>query len=552
MGSPAGVRASGARAHAAPEAVPSSPRSQAAPPKATVSFFRGPYGQGLLLAVAAALLAAGLLWPPSTLPRDGAATLGIVLCTVVLWIGQLLPMSVTALIAVALLLSSGVAADFRTAAIGFAMDTVFFVLAVNLLARAVVEAGLMDRISRAVQRLTGGDPRHTLWMLTAINQLTAVVMPSALVRLKTYLPVIRSVHERSGLDAEEGRRFLAASGLVLSLLGPVATAGLMTGGAVSIVAARTIAEFHKPITWLQWLLLMMPASLVIMALMSWYVQRVFLGKPSGSSVAAASRAVSSGEAISSGEAVSSAEAISRGEAGSGVEAVSAAKQAAATAAGAAGENTPRPWSRQERIVVAVLIFTLSLWLVGSRWDIPLALPAILAVTILSLPQIRLVTRETVQRQGWDEIMVIGAALSLSHALSETGAIQWIADQVFSILPERPGPWAVYVLVVGFAVVVRQFFLLPSPAVAVTMPVILELGRITGTNPLFLGMLNAGVLSILQMLPVQSPPSLVVYTEGIITTADLLRVAPFLLLVCCGTFLLAAGFYWPLLEALGWV
>lgn len=492
--------------------------------------------QVLLLGVAAALLVGGLVFPVPTLPRDGAATLGIVLCTVVLWIGQLLPMTVTALIAIALLLSSGVAADFRTAAIGFAMDTIFFVLAVNLLARAVVEAGLMDRITRAVQRMTGGNARNTLWMLTVINQATAVVMPSALVRLKTYLPVIRSVHQRLQLGPEEGRRFLAASGMVLSLLGPVATSGLMTGGAVSIVAARTIAEFHAPITWLQWLILMLPPALLIMVLLSWYVTRVFLGETSrGDEVpeAAAARAQNSPAPGTAPPAYAAAEA-SPGPAQRDNDA------------------GPRPWSREERIVVGVLVFTLSLWLLGSRWEIPLALPAILAVTILSLPQIGLVTRATVQRQGWDEIMVIGAALSLSHALSQTGAIQWIADRVFSILPDQPGTWAVYLLVVAFSVVIRQFFLLPSPAVAVTLPVILELGRITGTNPLFLGLLNFGVLSIVQLLPVQSPPSLAAFTEGIFTTEDMLRVAPFLLVVCCGTFLLMAGFYWPLLEAWGWL
>src|SRR5690606_36584134 len=202
---------------------------------------------------------------------------------------------------------------------------------------------------------------------------------------------------------------LAASGMVLSLLGPVATSGLMTGGAVSIVAARTIAEFHAPITWLQWLILMLPPAVLIMVLLSWYVTRVFLGETSrGDEVpeAAAARAQNSPAPGNAPPAYAAAEA----------------SPGPAQRDNDAGQ---RPWSREERIVVGVLVFTLSLWLLGSRWEIPLPLPATLAVTILSLPQIGLVTRATVQRQGWDEIMVIGAALSLSHALSQTGAIQWI-------------------------------------------------------------------------------------------------------------------------------
>lgn len=495
-----------------------------------------------LLTVACVLLGGSLLWPDGRhgLSAAGAAALGVVLFSVILWIGRVLPLTVTALLSMGLLIVTGVVPDFASAAAGFAMDTVFFVLAVNLVSRAVMNAGLLDRIARAVLGLTGGRPRNTLWVITAVNQLTSFIMPSALVRTKTYLPVVRTIGRRLGLDPDGERAFLTTAGLIFSLLGPVATIGLLTGGAVSIVSARTIAEFHSPVTWLQWLILMLPPSALITVSMSWYMQRVFM----------------KGQADPT-NTIPSAEPANRANPRNPTDAIDApapARDISEPTSTAAPDPTAEnpPWSANERFVLFVLLLTLGLWLSAGHLGIPLALPAMLAAALLSLPGTHLIRGEDVQSQGWDEFMVVGGALSLSRALSATGAIEWLAMKAFSILPAGAGAMPLYLLVMAFAAFVRQFFLMPSPAVAVTLPITMELGRLTGTDPMFIALINAGVIASVSIVPVQSPAGLVVYTEGVVTTPDQARVAPFLFAFVFSSFLLAATVYWPLLRLLGWV
>jgi len=190
--------------------------------------------------------------------------------------------------------------------------------------------------------------------------------------------------------------------------------------------------------------------------------------------------------------------------------------------------------------------------VGGRWRIDFAVPAIFAAAVLALPPIGLVTTATIRRQQWDEVLVVGGALSLSAALADAGTVDWIARRMFALFPASLGTFALSGLVVLFSLGLRQLFLQPSPCMAITLPIVIELGRRTGTDPLLLAMLATGVIGIAQILPIQSPPSLLLYTAGIFNARDQLRVSPVLLVVTVVVMLAAALLYWPLLRGLGWI
>ena len=455
--------------------------------------------------LAAAWLVAGLAHPDGSrgLSREAAITLGVVLATVTLWVSRALPLSVTSLLAVGWLTATGVAGSFPVAAQGFAMDTIFFLLAANLMAQGIANAGLIDRIARTAGRLTGRSPARGLWLLTAMTGLTPLVMPSAVVRIKAFLPVARRLDELFCPPSRRGE-FLKASGLIMSLLGPAGSIAVMTGGGMSIVAARTIGEFYGPINWMQWLLLLVPPIAVLFVVVSLYIQRRF------------------------------------------------APRQAVGAPAAEEEPNPAPWSSRERFAAAALLGALTAWAAGTVREIPLALPAIFAAAAMALPPWRLVTVETIQRQRWDEILVVGSALSLSAALRDTGAIRWVAGTIFSLFPDHPGPVAVYGLTVLLGLLVRQLFLQPAPCMAITLPIVIEMARATGHDPLVLALLATGVIAVVQVLPVQSPPSLVCFSDGIFDVRDELRVVPLLIGATALAMVAAAVLYWPALRALGWV
>lgn len=458
-------------------------------------------GRWILSCAATIPLAVGVLLPNWwAIPPDAAHALSVTVTAVVLWWSHLLPLSITALVAVGLLVVTGAAGSFAEAATGFASDTVFFLFAANLLAHAVVQAGLVDRLTRAVGRTGETDARRAFVLVTAVTGCMALLIPSALVRIKVLLPVVERMTRRMGVT---GPRFRTAAGLVGALLGPVASISIMTGGGMSIVVARLLEQFHHPVSWLQWFALMSVPNLLIFLAVSAFIWRTY------GSVTAVSRTL---------------QRVTRDAA-----------------------MAPMRWEGPEYVALLALGATLAAWMLSGPAGVPLSLPPIAAVAFLALPQVGLVTARTVEKQRWDEILVVGSALSLSAALGRSGAIQWVADQLFTLFPTRPGPVITYIAVMVFAIAIRQLFLQPSPGIAITLPIVIEVGRRTGVDPLFLAMITAGVMGVVQILPVQSPPSLVCVTEGVFNTKDGLRVAPVLMAASVAAYLFAASIYWPLLR-----
>jgi di/tricarboxylate transporter len=329
-------------------------------------------------------------------------------------------------------------------------------------------------------------------------------MPSALVRVRALLPVIREIDKLLHIEGRPSR-FLKGTGLILGLLAPAASISILTGGGMSIVAAQTIARLYGPVSWIQWFLMMVPPTLVVSLVMTAYIEVVF---PPESARTPAQLSLT-GRQVRAGR-------------------------------------------RREAVAGVVLGLTLLAWLFGSRWNVDFAIPVILAVAVLALPPLRLVSARTIGQQQWDEILVVGSALSLSAAIIDAGTVDWVGRKLFGLLPNNLGPTALYGFVVIFSLIFRQLFLQPSPCIAITLPLVIELGRRTGTDPLLLAMLSAGVIGVVQILPIQSPPSLFLYTEGIYEVRDQLRVSPVLILVTVGVMLLTAFFYWPLLRRVGWV
>src|SRR3546814_5301241 len=120
----------------------------------------------------------------------------ILALAIVLWLTQIIPISVTSLLVVGLLSASSPDTGFGTAAIGFSMEAVFFLIAANLIAKAVTEAGLMERLSAAIAGWTSGSPRKTTVLLAVATHVSALAMPSALARTKMLLPIAENVAGR--------------------------------------------------------------------------------------------------------------------------------------------------------------------------------------------------------------------------------------------------------------------------------------------------------------------------------------------------------------------
>jgi di/tricarboxylate transporter len=153
---------------------------------------------------------------------------------------------------------------------------------------------------------------------------------------------------------------------------------------------------------------------------------------------------------------------------------------------------------------------------------------------------------------WEEILIVGTALSLASALQDSGAVQWVARGLFGLFPAQPPLVLVYLETVLLSVVVRQIFLQPAPPMAIVIPLVIALAKSTGADPLILALLAAGVVGMVQFFPFQSPPAFLCHSLGIFSVRDQLRISPILVLATIAVMLASALLYWPMLHAIGWI
>ena len=85
------------------------------------------------------------------------------------------------------------------------------------------------------------------------------------------------------------------------------------------------------------------------------------------------------------------------------------------------------------------------------------------------------------------------------------------------------------------------------AVAVLGPIVLNVASVAGESPIILGFITAVSSAFAYLTVVGTPACTIVYASGYLKTTDFLKVGWRMAIVSMIILLLAADFYWPLLE-----
>ncbi|HUH66315.1 MAG TPA: SLC13 family permease [Syntrophales bacterium] len=142
-----------------------------------------------IAAILIALIVAQL--PISDLPREGQITLAIFTFVVVLWIGEVLPVGVAALL-FALLLPAFLGKKMPASVVfsGFANPTIWLITGAFLLGEATVTTGVAQRIAYLTMRLGGSSYRMLLIYLWLAQTLLGLLTPSTTVRAAMFIPIM--------------------------------------------------------------------------------------------------------------------------------------------------------------------------------------------------------------------------------------------------------------------------------------------------------------------------------------------------------------------------
>lgn len=467
-----------------------------------ISFIPSVRSFGLVLALL--VLVVGTVSPsPASMSYEIQLVLTVFFFALILWLTKAIPYALSSVLSVVLLFALGITDTFEEAVIGYASTLVFFLFVLLLLGNSISKVKLDERVAKGLLS-SQSTPRRTIRSLASNLLILSFLMPSAMARTVTFIPVVRRLATAYGLG--QGSDFTRSSFLLLGHVNPIASMALMTGGGMAIITSEIVNSTVRTITWVEWAVLMVPPTLVLYGLAAMSARWIY----------------------SVDDTVTVEQTDSEDELTTNVE-----------------EEAP-PLTREQRIVGVVMIGAIFGWIIGSFVGLPTIVPAIGAGAVLALPGIDIITTEDIREVSWGVLFLIGAMFSILNVMETSGTLVYLVDGITQYIPFAMLPtWQAVTFLLGLAVCIRVFFSTASAAIVIVLPIILEFGETAAVNPLFLALSVLMIIGSTTFLPFNTSAVLVSFDRGPLTNREVFGFG--FVTMCLSTIVVALSwlFYWPL-------
>lgn len=435
--------------------------SAAHAPEAAASPARRAFWFVFALAMAGALS----LW----LPFEPMVNKGLCLLVFIglLWLLEVLPLPVTALLVPLAALALGFPGLTTTAALAPFADPIVFLFLGGFALASVMRAQQLDRkMASFLLSFSGGHlGRAVLLLFTATAILSMGISNTATAAM--VLPLTLGI--LGPLDPRQERRTYSFVLLGMAYAASIGGIGTLVGSPPNAIAARAAG-----IDFIQWLWIGLPLVAVLMPLMVltlWLVLRPDLDRQVPISVAEV------------------------------------------------------PWTRPRVLTLVIFVVTALGWAFGGEHlkamgiqspDTVVALSA--AVAVLAL---RLVSwREWAQQTDWGVLILFGGGLALSDVLARSGASLVLGGHLAGLL-QGAAPWSILLVVALFMVLLSEIAS-NTAAAALLVPVFGAVAVQMGLPTETLVVVVALAASCGFALPVATPPNALVFGTGLLRQRDMLR------------------------------
>lgn len=492
-----------------------------------VGFFAGP--------VLAAL--AYLLLPETYVDTQGeilafshagrmTAALGVWMAT--WWMTEAVPVSVTALLPLAVLPIAG-ARPIKEAAAPYAHELIFLFMGGFILALSMQRWGLHRRFAFSVLRTVGTSPARLIggfMLITAALSMWVSNTATTIMMLPIALSVITVLHGDEGycdphsLVTDRAKRNFALCLLLgIAYAASIGGIGTLIGTPPNLFLASYVkSNLGVEISFVRWMGIGLPLVAVFLPLTWFLLTRLIFP-------------------------------IGRGEAG-GADIREICEDLG-------------PMSRGERDTLTVFAITALLWVtrpvlngiaIGGRTpfaglsDSAIAMAAALALFVIPVdPRARefVMDWKTAAKLPWGLLLLFGGGLSLAASVKATGVGEFIASQVASLAGL---PSVVVVLLVVTLLIFLTELTSNTATTATLVPILAALAPGMGLHPFFLIVPAAIAASCAFMLPVATPPNAIVFGSGYVTVPQMSRAGIWLNIV--GIALITALTYAVAMPLLG--
>ena len=432
---------------------------------------------------------------PVDLSREGYKVLCVFFLCVSLWTTNLIPLSITSLLAIAMIPMMGImnASDVYSF---FGNKAVFFILGVFILSAAMIACGLSTRLSIWVIDNWGANPSRLLMAIYFLSAFSSCFMSEHAVAAMMF-PIVLEIVNTLGLRKEDsvfgkGMFFALAWGCIIG-----GTATVFGGGRVLLgVEILEKTTHNASIGILEYTKLSFPLVFILF-ICGWVVLKLFFSPDI-----------------------------------TDIEPVHQVLQKKLKSMGAV--------TIKEKGIACVMILTLIAWFCFSE-DIGIANIALIAIVLLFV--LNLINWRMVEEHvNWSIILMYGGAICLGEVMSQSGAALWLAKHAF----EGTASPIIFLLLVAILSTVLTNFMSNSAVIAVLLPPALSMSDTYGISPSMVAMTVILTSNFAFMLPIGTPASAVAYSSRFISIREMVRTGSLLSLLGMVAFATLLFFYWPLL------
>jgi len=342
----------------------------------------------------------------------------------------------------------------------FSSSVIWLLLGGFFLAAAMTKTRLDTVLFRFAVKISGRRPRNLLAGLMFTTALASMLMSNSATTamvIAAVTPLVVSLGERSGF----------AKALLLGIPTAAATGGMGTiiGSPPNAIAVGALEHFGITVTFFGWMKYGVPLALLLTAISCWVLIRLFVQDDLNVPVAL----------FEERQPDSTPEAL-----------------------------------RDRRVVVAVIVATVGLWLTTSLHGVSVGTICAIPLVILTLTGV--LEGEDIRRLPWDTLLLVAGGLSLGVALEETNLL---TEFTRGLMAAETGP-ILLMFSLAFVTMLASNIMSNSAASAVMVPI--GIAILTGFETEG-ALIIAFSASSAMFLPVSTPPNAIVYATGLVEQAS---------------------------------
>ena len=439
------------------------------------------------LALAALILIAAAALPPwEGLSFQGRMAIALMGAGVVLWVTDVLPACITALVLMALMPLFGVC-SFNEAWANSINSNVFFLIGTFSFTIALSSTTVPLRVVGAILRWSGNDPKKLILGFMCGTAVFSTVMTD-IAACGVFMALCIFILEANG--AEKGRSRLGKALMIAvpwgSAIGGAAT---LCGCGLNIMVVGVLEEsFGITVSFLTWLICALPMTLMVLPL-SW-VLLVKVFKP---------------EAITA-------------------EAYEATQRRCS--------GLP-PITRREWWACAVILVTLALWILSTWFPfLNTAAVVMISMALFFIPGNQVMTfDDLVKGVNWGIILLIMGVTSLAAALASTGAGSWIVNVVLADAVHGLSPMGVLAIGALLGCVLHNIIPVGPAVCGILVVPFATLALSSGASMTAMAVMLGWECGVALIIPLDCVP-LVSYSYGYYRFWDMMKVGwvPSLLMI----------------------